>query len=76
MASTVDAIVQQVKSLPLEEQVQVAERIDRLTWAERWRRVCQRIEKDGRPSEAEIDELVQQVRREKPLSERSSTHPS
>jgi hypothetical protein len=76
MASAVEAIIQQVKFLPLEEPVQVAERIDRLTWAERWRRVCQRIEKSGGPSEAEIDELVRQVRREKPLSERSSTHPS
>jgi hypothetical protein len=39
MAPTVEAIVQQVKELPLDQQVQVAERIDRLTWAERWRRI-------------------------------------
>jgi hypothetical protein len=70
-------IVDQVKALPIEEQLRVAEAIDRLTWAQRWREICERIEHNAASVRAmtddEIDAEVREVRTEKPLSERSST---
>lgn len=79
-SSPLEAIVEQVKALPPEEQIKVAEAIDRLTWAQRWRRICERIEDRVRSlpavSDDQIDEAVRKTRREKPLSERSSIPPS
>jgi hypothetical protein len=72
-----ESIVEQVKALPIEEQLRVAEAIDRLTWAERWRAICERIAsrvEAAKPvDDYRIDAEVRDVRREKPLSERSST---
>jgi hypothetical protein len=69
-------IVDQVKALPIEEQLRVAEAIDRLTWTQRWREICERIARDvatvGEMDDDQIDAEVQEVRRETPLSERSS----
>ena len=69
-------IVDQVKALPVEEQLRVAEAIDRLTWTQRWREVCERIERNvasvGAVTDDQIDAEVREVRRETPLSERSS----
>ena len=69
-------IVDQVKALPIEEQLRVAEAIDRLTWAQRWREICERIARNvatvGAMNEDQIDAEVREVRRETPLSERSS----
>src|SRR5213593_3887393 len=73
----VEHIIEQIRALAPEQQVQVAEAVDRLTWARRWRNICERIELRARnmpvPTDDEIDETVRAVRREKPLSERSST---
>ena len=75
--SRTQSIVEQVKALPIEEQIRVAEAIDRMTWAQRWREICSRI--DSRVAtadpldDAEIDAEVKEVRRKKALSERSST---
>jgi len=77
MTANVASILNQVRSLTPEQQIEVAEALDRMTWAQRWRRVCERIEgrasAESVPSDEEIDEEVRTVRREKPLSERSST---
>ena len=74
--SQAQSIVEQVKALPIEEQLRVAEAIDRLTWAQRWREICERIAARvataGPMDDAMIDAEVQEVRREKALSERSS----
>jgi hypothetical protein len=76
----VDALVDQIKRLPPDQQIELAQAVDRLTWSARWRAICERIEARvaGQPqlSDDEIDEEVREVRREKPLSARSSTHPS
>ena len=69
-------IVDQVKALPVEERLRVAEAIDRLTWTQRWREICERIARNvasvGAMTDDEIDAEVREVRRETPLSERSS----
>ena len=69
-------IVDQLKALPIEEQLRVAEAIDRLTWAQRWREICERIARNvatvGEMDDDQIDAEVREVRRETPLSERSS----
>ena len=76
-SSSVDDIVDRVKALSADEQIRVAEAVDRLTWTQRWRRICEQIEnrsRDGSPiGDADIDEAVRATRREKPLSERSPT---
>jgi len=78
--STAEYIVEQVKALPLEEQLRIAEAIDKMTWAERWRTICARIASrvavTGTVDDSAVDAEVREVRREKPLSERSSTHRS
>ncbi len=67
-------IVDQVRELPIEEQIEVARAIDRLTWRERWQaiedKVSARAARDP-ITDAEIDEVVREVRREKPLHRRS-----
>jgi hypothetical protein len=72
-----DSIVNQIKALPIEEQLRVAEAIDRMTWAQRWRVICERISARvtnvSEISEEEIDVEVREVRRKTSLSERSST---
>lgn len=74
------SIVDQVKALPPVEQLRVADAIDKFTWAQRWRRVCERIDAQVRAAapvdDDRIDEEVREVRKEKPLSERSSMPPS
>ena len=79
--SRTQSILDQVKALPIDEQLRVAEAIDRLTWAQRWREICERIAHNvktvnvktvGDMNEDEIDAEVREVRRETPLSERSS----
>ena len=74
---TSDALVRtidQVRKLPIEEQIEVARAIGRLTWRERWQaiedKVSARAAKDP-ITDAEIDEIVREVRREKPLHRRS-----
>ncbi len=61
--------------LPLNDDP-LAEAIDRLTWAQRWREICERIARNvdfvGDMNEDQIDAEVREVRRETPLSERSS----
>jgi len=80
MSVNVDSLLQQFKALSVQHQIEVAQAIDRLTWAKRWAAICERIA--GRRqslltvNDNQIDELVQEVRREKPLSARSSTPPS
>ena len=77
--SRTQSIVDQVKALPIDEQLRVAEAIDRLTWAQRWREICERIDVKTTHSaldEETIDAEVREVRKETPLSERSSTHRS
>ena len=80
MAVTVDSLLQQFQALSVEQQIKVAEAIDRLTWAKRWAAVCERITayRQGLPPlhDERLDESVQAVRREKPLSARSLTPPS
>jgi hypothetical protein len=79
-ASLSQSIVDQIKALSPEEQLRVAEAIDKITWAQRWRRVCERIEARaqaaGPLNEDLIDEAVKEVCKEKSLSDRSSTHRS
>lgn len=81
MASpSVDALFEQIKRLTPDEQIELAEAVDRLTWTARWRAICERIEAraTGQPelSDAEIDASVDEVRQEKSLSARSSTRRS
>jgi hypothetical protein len=80
MGDATQFIVEQVKALPVEEQLRVAEAIDRMTWAARWRAICERIEAKietvGTMDDGSIDAEVRAVRRELPLSERSSTRRS
>lgn len=72
-----ERIVEQIRALPPEEQVELAHIVDRLTWARRWRLVCERIAARVAAAppvdEQHVDQLVRSVRAEKPLSERSST---
>ena len=68
------SIVDQVKAVPIEEQFRVAGAIGRLTWAQWWREICERISGNvATAGEIEIDREVREVCKEKPLSERSST---
>jgi len=80
MSVNVDSFLRQFQALSAEQQIKVAEAIDRLTWAGRWAAVCERISirtKDvSPPTDEQVDEMVRTVRREKPLSERSLTPPS
>jgi len=80
MSVNVDSLLQQFQTLSVEQQIKVAEAIDRLTWAKRWAAVCERISSRGinspPVSDNQIDEMVRTVRREKPLSARSLTPPS
>ena len=75
--ASINSIVELVKSLSLDEQMKVAEEIDRLTWIQRWRRICATIEArlPSQPAmtDDEIDAAVRAVREETSLSERSST---
>ncbi len=79
-SSPLDALVSEFKQLSPDQQIELAETIDRLTWSARWRAICERIETRAATqtplTDAEIDEEVRAVRREKPLFARSSTHPS
>lgn len=79
-SSPVDALVSEFKRLSPDQQIELAQAIDRLTWSARWRAICERIETraTSQPplSDAEIDKEVRAVRREKPLSARSSTRQS
>jgi hypothetical protein len=74
--SRTQSILDQVKALPIDEQVRVAEAIDRLTWAQRWLEICERIAHNvasiGAMTDDAIDAEVREVRKERPLSERSS----
>ena len=74
--SRTPSILDQVKALPIDEQLRVAEAIGRLTWAQRWREICERIARNVEMAEDlnedQIDAEVRKVRRETPLSERSS----
>ena len=76
----VDSLLQQFQALTVEQQIKVAEAIDRLTWAKRWAAVCERVSMrlQSLPPlpDDQVDEMVQTVRREKPLSARSLTPPS
>jgi hypothetical protein len=75
--SRTQTILNQVKALPIDEQLRVAEAIDRLMWAQRWREICERIAHNvatiGAMTDDAIDAEVRKVRKERPLSERSST---
>ncbi len=80
-AQQVQEIIERVKALPLEDQIEVSKAIDRFTWAQRFRQICERIEARVEASgetisDEEIDEIVRQVRRERRLSKQSSTIPS
>ncbi len=80
-AQQVQEIIERVKAMPPDQQIEVANAVGRFVWAERFRRVCERIEARVEASgetitDEEIDELVREVRRETPLSQRSSTIPS
>lgn len=80
MSVSIDHLLQQFQTLSPDEQLKVAEAIDRLTWARRWAAVCERISSRAQTfptvSDQEVDEMVHIARREKPLSARSSTPPS
>lgn len=80
MSVSIDTLLQQFQSLSVEQQVKVAEAIDRLTWAKRWAGVCERISNRSQclppVPDADVDEMVRTVRREKSLSARSLTPPS
>jgi len=80
MSVSVDSLLQQFQALSVEQQIKVAETIDRLTWAKRWAAVCERISTRTQNlppvMDDQVDEMVQTVRREKPLSARSLTPPS
>jgi len=78
MASAlVERILEQIRALPPDAQLEVADAVDRLTWARRWRTICARIEgragNEPTATDEQIEEAVREVRREKPLSARSST---
>jgi len=72
-ATVVQEIVDKVRQLPLEQRIAVARAVDRLTWRERWQaiedRVSQRAELNP-ITDDEIDEIVRDVRRQKPLHQR------
>lgn len=80
MSVSLDSLIQQFQLLPGEQQIKAAELIDRLTWSKRWAAVCERIaasrQKIPPLSDQQIDQTVEAVRREKPLSARSLTPPS
>lgn len=58
----------------------MAEAVDKITWAQRWRVICGRIAARvvvaGPIADDRIDAEVRDARKEKPLSERSSIPPS
>ena len=80
-AQQVQEIIDRVKALPPEEQIAVADEIDRFTWAQRFRQIGERIQArvdamGETISDEEIDSIVHQVRRERRLLRESSTTPS
>jgi hypothetical protein len=73
-SSVLEQIIDQVRQLPVEQQIEVARAIDQLTWRERWQAVEDRVSqrtKQETITDEEIDEIVREVRREKPLHQRS-----
>jgi hypothetical protein len=72
--NAVQKILDEVHRWPLAQQIELAQAMHELTWRERWRSVSsavhQRVENEPIADE-DIDSLVDEVRREIPLSQRS-----
>ena len=70
----VQSILEQIRLLPREQRVVLADEVDRLTWRDRVEELVSGIEPDGsgatRLSDDEMDALVREVRSETPLYER------
>lgn len=68
-----DSILETVRNLPPEERVALADEVDRLVWRDRMLSLIERVtERDGNLpplSDEEIDEIVNDERRETPLYE-------
>jgi hypothetical protein len=70
------AVVQEfdrIRQWPFEWQVQLAEELNALTWHRQWDALCARVHAralSAPVSDEEIDEIVRDVRREKPLRQR------
>lgn len=62
--------LERVRAWPIEWQLELAEELNALTWRSQWDALCRRIHERARRdpiSDSEVDEVVRDVRRERPL---------
>jgi hypothetical protein len=73
-SDVVQSILAQIRSLPTDQRVALADEVDRLAWRDRVQAVLDRIAvnvaREGPISDDEIDAIVNEVRSEKSLYER------
>ncbi len=72
---TLDSMLETIRRLPPEERIAFADAVDRLAWRDRVQVVMDTIRESARragdrPSDEEIDAIVDEVRAEKSLYER------
>ena len=73
VVNAVKQVMRQVQQWPIKQQIELAQEIDRLTSRERWRHVEDGVSQragEQRMGDDEIDAIVGQVRRDKPLHRR------
>ena len=62
-----------IRRWPVEWQVELAEQLNSMTWREQWEALCERIHRRAQAdpiSDEEIDGMVREVRRDRPLHQR------
>ncbi|MBM4044660.1 MAG: hypothetical protein FJ279_06060 [Planctomycetes bacterium] len=65
--------MKRIRKWPVEWQLQLAERLNSLTWRDQWEMLCERIHRRAKAnpiSDQEIDAVVRAVRKAKPLHQR------
>ena len=70
---TVAEELERIRRWPIEWQVELAEQLNSMTWREQWEAVCERIHMRAQAepiTDDEIDAVVREVRRDKPLHQR------
>ena len=73
LAESVKEELDRIRTWPIERQVELAEQLNSMTWREQWETLCERVHRRAQAdpiSDDEIDAVVREVRRDKPLHQR------
>ncbi len=73
MSEATRSILEMIRHLPVDERVELADEVDRLTWCDRMKAVAERIHEQAKANpitDEEIDQIVDEVRSETSLYER------